>query len=156
MLYRAAFGLPPLPDSGEKTRLILSPRTLAVKIAGRDINDTGSRRYFGAWREVTTRQGLYGIVKERFSMTAEILEMNGEAGAAEELRRASTHWLRHTFAKSALISGQSMRTVAEAMGHGDLVTTMRYTKQEAQDLIIAWEQANAGSVAGENVIQYST
>jgi len=148
-IYRAAFGLPVQPEAGEKTRLLLSPRTKAVKVGGHDVSHTGSRRFFGAWREVTTRQGLYGIVKERFAQAAVVLEGQGDTGAAAELRRASSHWLRHAFAKAALVSGQDMRVVAGALGHSDLATTMRYTQQEAQDLIAAWERANAGSVAGE-------
>jgi len=146
---RAAFGLPDLPQAGETTRLILSPRTRAVTIAGADIGHTGSRRFFGAWREVGTRQGLYAIVKQRFAHAADVLLAQGDPGAAAELRRASTHWLRHTFAKAALVAGHSMRGVAGALGHADMATTMRYTQQEAQDLIAAWEQANAGSVARE-------
>lgn len=149
MVYRAAFGLPPQPTPAEKTRLVLSPRTRAVMIAGKEVKHSGSRRFFGAWREVTTRQGLYGIVKERFAQAADVLEGQGDAGAAAELRRASTHFLRHSYAKAALVSGIGMRTVAGALGHSDMATTMRYTQQEAQDLIAAWERANAGSVASE-------
>ena len=102
---------------------------------------------------MTTRQGLYGIVKQRFAQTADTLQSQSDLGGAAELRRASSHWLRHTFAKSALVSGNSMRTVAGALGHGDMATTMRYTQQEAQDLIAAWEFVSAGSVASENITE---
>jgi integrase/recombinase XerC len=150
-LYRAAFGLPSQPEAGDKTRLILSTRTKPVPL-GRTgmVTRTKDRRFFGGWREVTTRQGLYVIVKQRFAQAADVLEQQGDIGAAAELRRSSTHFLRHTFAKAALVSGNSMRTVASALGHGDMSTTMRYTQQEAQDLILAWEHANKGSVASES------
>ena len=78
-----------------------------------------------------------------------MLQGRGDGSGAEELRRASTHFLRHTFAKAALVSGHSMRGVASALGHADMSTTMRYTEQAAQDLIIAWELADPGSVAVE-------
>lgn len=148
-VYRTAFGFPSQPAHDETSRLILSPRTRAVRIGDTEIGHTGSRRYFKAWREVTTRQGLYAIVKDRFAQAADVLQGRGEVQDADELRRASTHWLRHTFAKAALVSGHSMRGVAGALGHADMATTMRYTEQEAQDLIAAWEAANPGSVAME-------
>jgi len=152
-VYRVAFGLPPHPEAHEKTRLILSPRTKPVTI-GRAVivTETKGRRYFKGWREVATRQGLYKIVKDRFKQAADVMESTGETSAAQTLRSASSHFLRHSFAKDALVSGIGMRTVAGALGHADLSTTMRYTRQEAQELIAAWEQANAGSVAHENNI----
>ncbi len=151
-VYRAAFRLPPLPEPGEKLGLILSPRTKAVKPGSTEFMSTGSRRFFGSWREVKTRQGLWSIVKGRFRQAAEVLEARGERGAAVELRQASTHWLRSTRlrqGKHHWCLATSMRTVAGALGHSDMSTTMRYTQQEAQDLITAWEQVSAGSVAGE-------
>lgn len=78
-----------------------------------------------------------------------LLAQGDPGGAAAELRRASTPWLRYTFAKAALVAGHSTRGVVGALGYGDMATTMRYTQQEAQDLIAAWEQVNAGSVASE-------
>ena len=153
ILYRTAFGLPAQPVRNETTRLILSPRTHAVTIAGATIKHTGSRRFFMTWREVTSRQGLYTIVKERFKQAADVLQGRGDTNGADDLRRASTHFLRHTFAKAALVSGQNMRGVASALGHADMSTTMRYTEQEAQDLITAWELADPGSVAVEENAQ---
>lgn len=147
--YRAAFGLSAQPEKGETTSLILSVRTKAVQIGNKEVKHTGSRRFFGAWREITTRQALHTIVKRRFSDAADILELQGDVASADELRKASTHWLRHTFAKAALLAGQSMRGVAGALGHVDMSTTMIYTMQEAQDLIAAWETSNVGSVASE-------
>jgi site-specific recombinase XerD len=147
--YRTAFGVPAQPVAGDTTRLILSPRTQDVSINKKAVKHTGTRRFFRAWREVATRQGLYLIVTGRFEQAAQLLAARGDANGAEQLRRASTHWLRHSFGKASLLSGHSMRGVAGALGHADMSTTMIYTEQDAQDLIEAWELANPGSVAGE-------
>jgi len=151
--YRQAFGLPATPAAGEPTRLILSTRTRAVQIGAATVTHSGSRRFFGAWREVTTRQGLYQIVTRRLEATAARLQAAGREADAQHLRDASPHWLRHTFAKAALLTGQSVREVAGALGHADLATTMIYTEQEARDLIDAWERARPGSVATEQPIE---
>jgi site-specific recombinase XerD len=69
---------------------------------------------------------------------------------ADQLRQASPHWLRHTFAKAALLTGQDIRHVAAWLGHRDLGTTMVYTEQEALDLIRATNSATPGLLAGES------
>lgn len=135
--YREAFGLGAMPDLDETGALILSPRTsrAATTSSGRPILDVQSRRFFQAWRPVTTRHGLYHIVKTRIAATALLLERDGKAALRHQLRQASPHWLRHTFAKSALLTGQDIRNVASWLGHRDIGTTMVYTEQAALDLI---------------------
>ena len=63
--YRQAFGLPATPAADESGKLILSTCTRAVAIGADMIKETTSRRYFNAWREIGTRQGLYMIVTDR-------------------------------------------------------------------------------------------
>lgn len=109
--YREAFGMDALPAPIETGSLILSPRTDrgAIAIGGKPIRDVESRRFFQAWLPVTTRHGLYYIVKGRLTRTADALEHAGDIAGSAHLREASTHWLRHTFAKSALLTGQDIR-----------------------------------------------
>jgi integrase/recombinase XerC len=142
--YREAFGMTSRPDQNETTALLLSPRTSksARTNAGRPIKDVQSRRFFQAWRPVATRHGLYRIVKQRLADAADFLDTVGDAERARVLRQASTHWLRHTFAKAALLTGQDMRSVAAWLGHRDMGTTMVYTEQDALDLIRSAEQAS--------------
>jgi site-specific recombinase XerC len=51
--------------------------------------------------------------------------------AAADLRRASTHWLRHTHANHALDAGGDLRDVQAQLGHASLATTTLYTKGDA-------------------------
>jgi len=153
--YREAFGMPALPVPGESGALILSPRTSrsASLASGRLIKDVESRRFFQAWRPVGTRHGLYNIVKGRLTAAADHLENAGNTAGAGQLRQASPHWLRHTFAKAALLTGQDIRHVAAWLGHRDLGTTMVYTEQEALDLIRATNNAAPGLLAEETGVR---
>ncbi|GJI93624.1 hypothetical protein RugamoR57_03420 [Duganella caerulea] len=147
--YREAFGMDTLPAPLETGALILSPRTdrSTVTIGGKAVRDVESRRFFQAWLPVTTRHGLYYIVKGRLTRTADALEQAGDVAGCAQLRLASPHWLRHTFAKSALLTGQDVRHVAALLGHRDLATTMVYTEQDALDLIRATNVASPGLLA---------
>lgn len=147
--YREAFGMAALPEPGDSCPLVLSPRTsrMATTSGGRAIRDVQSRRFFQAWRPVTTRHGLYRIVKGRLAEAADVLEETGDGEGAVQLRQASPHWLRHTFAKAALLTGQDIRHVAAWLGHRDLSTTMVYTEQEALDLIRAANGTVPGLIA---------
>ncbi len=148
--YRVAYGLDPRPAHQETIPLLLSVRTKAVEINNRSIKDSASRRFFGAWRAIETRQGLYSIVKDRLKETAAVLRQRGEEQSADDLLKASPHWLRHTFGKAQLLAGQKMRETVAALGHADERTAMRYTHQGAVDLIQAWERESPGSVAKES------
>lgn len=147
--YRKAFGLSAVPLPGENTPLLLSPRTRksATTARGIPISSLTARRDFGAWRSLTSRHSLYAIVKDRLAQAATFLESIGEPERCAQLREASPHWLRHTFAKSALMTGQDLRTVAGWLGHRDIATTMIYTEQQALDLIRATEQTSPGVLA---------
>lgn len=52
-------------------------------------------------------------------------------GAAADLKRASTHWLRHTHANHALDASSDLRDVQTGLGHASLGTTTLYTKGDA-------------------------
>lgn len=151
MVYRQAFGLPALPAHGDNTPLLLSSRTKAVQIGAKAIKHVSDRRFFGAWRAIGTRQGLHKIVKERLALAQSALHNAGQADMAAELERASPHWLRHTFAKAALLKGQSMREVASLLGHASVDTTMIYTDQDALDLVRALERTSPDVIAVEQL-----
>jgi integrase/recombinase XerC len=152
--YRRAFGLAPLPDDAERRKagppygLVLSVRTHPLVLShGGEIKYAADRRYFKAWRSVTTRMGLHEIIKERIAQAVEQLKLDGDHAGASQLSRVSAHWMRHTFAKAALLAGQDMRMVATALGHASVTTTMIYTEQDALDQIRSWEAEQPGKVA---------
>ncbi|QYF93045.1 site-specific integrase [Massilia sp. PAMC28688] len=101
---------------------------------------------------LTSRHSLYAIVKGRIAQTADFLASVGDMARREQILAASPHWLRHTFAKAALMTGHDLRTVAGWLGHRDIGTTMIYTEQQALDLIRASEQAEPGLLARENAL----
>ncbi len=150
--YRAAFRLPTEPSTNDTMPLLLSPRTKDVMIGATAIKTTASRRFFKAWGEITTRFGLYRIVKQRLNQTAEQLRADGQSDLAEQLIKASPHWLRHTFGKAKVQEGLGMRQLSSALGHASTETSMIYTEQETLDLIYAYEKANPNSVASEKVL----
>ncbi|MCE3602370.1 site-specific integrase [Massilia sp. P8910] len=146
--YRLEFGLRPLPLVTDLQPLLLSPRTTPMTLGERTVTAARDLRYFRQWGSVDTRHGLYRIVKGRLRDAAHALDARGEHGAAERLRKASPHWLRHTFATAALLGGHDIRQVAQALGHSNLRTTMDYTEQVALDQIRSWESTAPGTIAG--------
>jgi site-specific recombinase XerD len=72
---------------------------------------------------------LYDILKDFFGEVADSLESE-EPEMAERIRRASTHWLRHTFATHALHSGVPLEVVRDLLGHKSLATTSVYVTTE--------------------------
>ena len=54
------------------------------------------------------------------------------AGAAAQLRRASTHWMRRTGITHSLASGTPMDVEMGIAGHSSIATTSRYTHAETR------------------------
>ena len=78
-----------------------------------------------------SRSGLYKALVAFFEGAAE-KAMERSAADAAKLRAGTTHWLRHTFATTALKS-MDINIVQNAMGHASIGTTSRYlTPEEAQ------------------------
>ncbi|WP_186087658.1 phage integrase family protein [Burkholderia gladioli] len=74
--------------------------------------------------------GLGVLFKQIFARAGAQLEAR-YPGAAADLRRASTHWLRHTFANHGLDAGADIRDMQALLGHASLATTTHYTKGDA-------------------------
>ena len=88
-----------------------------------------------------TRAGLYGALAKFFDTVANDIAIERPMDAAK-LRAASTHWLRHTFAVTAL-SKMSVNVVQHAMGHASVATTGRYLAPEEETLTEAMDQLKA-------------
>jgi len=76
-----------------------------------------------------TSAAVYLIVKEVFRRAADTLAMSDPAGAAT-LRRASTHWLRHTAATHQADAGTDLRFIQKNMRHASIQTTGIYLHAE--------------------------
>ena len=82
--YRLAFGLSAYPAHGDRTPLLLSPRTKKIIMKGGAIQRASDKRFFGAWGSVGTRQGLNKIIKARLGDAASYMgfeaQWNGKPG----------------------------------------------------------------------------
>ncbi len=129
--YRIAYGLPPLPAAGETTPLILGARRRTPEIAA-TLPDWRMRRVrhdLGTVEGVTDRSSVYRLIKEIFREALAHWDARSPIDA-ERLRHASTHWLRHTFAKNMVDVGGSVMTVCRNLGHADMNTTLTYVDDE--------------------------
>jgi len=112
--YRRHYGLAALPYGGESTPLLLP---------------------IGGTHRTLTRGGVHLIIKQVFDNAIDHLRSTGEAHerAAERLRQASAHWLRHT-AGSHMMDGQvDLRYVRDNLGHESISTTSQYLHADDDD-----------------------
>ncbi|MBP1599268.1 MAG: site-specific recombinase XerD [Acidobacteria bacterium] len=105
--YRRECGLSPYPSPGEATPLVLP---------------------IGKNMKSMTRAALHNIVKTVFEKAAVELRLRGPefAGRAEQLSRASAHWLRHTAGSHMADGNLDLRHVRDNLGHESLKTTSQY------------------------------
>ncbi|MFM0141910.1 tyrosine-type recombinase/integrase [Paraburkholderia sp. RL18-085-BIA-A] len=103
--YRRAVGLPADPDPGERLPLIHSER-------GRALGPSG----------------LYDEVRALFALAATRVPMEDTAMRAA-LETASTHWLRHGYARTLVVDHGVPLPVAQALlGHASVQTTAAYAR----------------------------
>jgi site-specific recombinase XerD len=77
---------------------------------------------------------LYQSLRRLFARAAQRAHLAHPPLDADELRLASTHWLRHTFANMALEQGVSLTVVRDMLGHADLATTSIYLRSEQRTM----------------------
>lgn len=107
--YRQFHGLPAITAALETTPLVMS-------VAGR------TNRFL-------TPTAIYLIVKEVFRRAAAALDAV-DPSAAATLRRASTHWLRHTSATHQADAGNDIRFIQKNLRHASIETTAIYLHAE--------------------------
>ena len=72
--------------------------------------------------------GIYAVLKRFFRQAATTA---GAAGLdARRFEKASTHWMRHTFVRQALVDGVPIEVASELAGHASIDTTSIYSTQE--------------------------
>lgn len=136
--FRALLGLSPYPAPLESVPLAPSFWTLKAdgKISPENLKPL-------------TRQSLYNIVTGIMEAAATILGGNHEE--YDSLRRASTHWLRHTALKDLADNTDDLRFVQQVAGHSDIKTTMIYTSAKTHELYDAIETARSRAKRQEDV-----
>lgn len=103
--FRSALGMRPAPVPGEETPLLPSLRGGAS----------------------LTRGGVYRALEAVLAAAADRCE---DAVNVDRLRRASTHWLRHSRGTHLVESGANLNTVRDLLGHASLTTTSLYVHGE--------------------------
>jgi site-specific recombinase XerD len=72
--------------------------------------------------------GIYAVLKRFFAHAAKTA---ADAGLdPRRFEKASTHWMRHTFVRQALVDGVPIEVVSELAGHASIDTTSIYATQE--------------------------
>lgn len=102
------------------------PARWALGKDGRPVQVVESAGDEGALESSALYQGL----KRLFERAAQRAHLAHPPLDAEKLRKASTHWLRHTFANQALEKGVSLTVLRDMLGHADLATTSIYLQSE--------------------------
>lgn len=112
--YRSANGLAPLPTRAEETPLVLPFRGRA---------------------RCLSRSAIHEAIKGIFGGAAAWLRDKGPeyADRADELERASAHWLRHTAGSHQADGGVDLRTIRDNLGHVSLNTTSLYLHTEEDE-----------------------
>ena len=95
----------------------------------------------GSVGHAISRSGLYRTLTDFFEAAARFVEEKNAADAAK-LRASSTHWLRHTFATTALKT-MELNIVQNAMGHASIGTTSRYLTPEEAEVARAMKKMKA-------------
>jgi site-specific recombinase XerD len=72
--------------------------------------------------------GIYAVLKSFFKRAAKSADAAGLD--ARRFEKASTHWMRHTFVRQALVDGMPIEIASELAGHASIDTTSIYSKQE--------------------------
>jgi site-specific recombinase XerD len=119
--------------------------------------DIGARARWSALAkvEVDPRAGigpgaLNDQFKRFFSRCADQLQ-DTDPVAADRLRSASVHWLRHTHGSHVIAAGVDVKVLQQNMGHASLATTTNYSTSESrrqmQELGKFWDAGKGAAVA---------
>ncbi len=72
--------------------------------------------------------GIYAVLKRFFRQASKSAAQSGLD--ARRFEKASTHWMRHTFVRQALVDGVPIEVASELAGHASIDTTSIYSTQE--------------------------
>ena len=93
--------------------------------------------------------GIYAVLKRFFTQAAHSALQAGLD--PNRFEKASTHWMRHTFVRQALVDGVPIEVVSELAGHASIDTTSIYSTQELARKIRAVQAMKRRVVAKEKI-----
>jgi integrase/recombinase XerD len=110
--YRVVYGLLPRTVRDDKTPLVLTSRGGLLRASEGTVSNA---------------------VKGALEAAARLADSNGDEEAGASLRRASTHWLRHSVFTHLANNGVPLTTVQATAGHAKLSTTGLYLHKQDQE-----------------------
>ena len=119
MRYRAFLGLTGLPDPDDRSPML------------RSLKGTSG----------ISANMVYRIVKETVTAAADTIEQKAPVSAAK-LRKASTHWFRHTAVTHADDAGVNLKYLQASARHEKVETTAIYQHAEDYRWHEAWKKLN--------------
>ena len=84
----------------------------------------------GSAKTTLAPSSIYRSLKQFYTRCAAALDGEGNSVAAERLRAASTHWLRHTHGTLGVRAGIRQSTMRDSLGHASLATTGIYLNDD--------------------------
>jgi site-specific recombinase XerD len=129
----------PYPDIKPEDTPVLSILEYAQteRAAGKGDSPANSARE-GNKNGALSASRIYMMLKRFFKEAAVTLAREGRMHGQADFEKASTHWLRHTFAHQALAaSDRDLPAVQQILGHSDIGTTGHYVKADMASRIAA-------------------
>lgn len=119
-------------------------QTIETPVSNGKLQTTGPSKKIKARADGVRPQTIHLALKGLFSQVLAKSQFKDQA-TAEKVRKASTHWLRHTSATHALAIGVPVEVVSSNLGHASLDTTSRYidteTRRNLKETREAWGKA---------------
>src|SRR5262249_41184246 len=96
--------------------------------------------FISLYRADISNPQSFGLAPETIWRIIASFGAKAQASATSPIGSLHPHKLRHTFAHGLLDSSKDVRLVAQALGHSDVRTTMRYTERSDEHIASAIER----------------
>lgn len=87
--------------------------------------------------ERLSESALYKILRTLFLQAADALRAQGLEEDAQQMQKASTHWIRHSRGSHLGLAGVAPSLIQQLLGHSSLATTGIYTQSNEESLYLA-------------------
>lgn len=100
--------------------------------------------FISIYRADPDKPSTFGLAPKTIWRVVADIGLHAQVLAAKPIGNLHPHKLRHTFAHGLLDSSKDVRLVAQALGHSDVRTTMRYTERTDEQVAQAIEESRSG------------